>query len=441
LGLKPRPDRPTLIWDQALYILEVGVQSKSMEKADRYRFYPTTEQASLLRRTMGCCRLVFNLALADRTEAWYERQERLDYVQTSALLTPWKKESDLDFLNEVSSVPLQQGLRHLQKAFANFWAGRAKYPNFKKKHHGGSAQFTKSAFRWQDGQVFLAKCSEPLPIRWSRQIPSGCSPSTITVKLDARGRWFVSVLVDDRTVKPLPLTDQMIGLDVGITNLIATSNGDKIANPKHFQRLQKKLRRVQKALSGKQKGSKNRHKARLKVARIHSQITDARQDFLQKLTTQLVRENQIVVKDLAVKNMVRNHQLAQAISDASWGELIRQLAYKCQWYGRELVKIDRWFPSSKKCGNCGYIVDKMPLNIREWECLKCGTNHDRDLNASKNILDAGLAVSVCGANIRPDNRTIEGQLRKTSNGESSAVLGSPQVEQLANQKRKKPKPK
>jgi putative transposase len=235
-----------------------------MEKAFKYRFYPTTEQESLLRRTIGCVRLVYNKALAARTEAWYEASERVDYVQTSAMLTSWKQELHLDFLNEVSSVPLQQGLRHLQKAFTNFWSGRAKYPNFKKKHHGGSAEFTKAAFRWKDGQVFLAKCTEPLPIRWSRQIPTGCSPSTITVKLDARGQWFVSLLVDDHSFTPQPLTDKSIGLDVGVTSLIATSNGDKIANPKHFKRLQKKLRRVQKALSRKQKGSKNRHKQGLK---------------------------------------------------------------------------------------------------------------------------------------------------------------------------------
>jgi putative transposase len=384
-----------------------------MEKAFKYRFYPTTEQESLLRRTIGCVRLVYNKALAARTEAWYEASERVDYVQTSAMLTSWKQELHLDFLNEVSSVPLQQGLRHLQKAFTNFWSGRAKYPNFKKKHHGGSAEFTKAAFRWKDGQVFLAKCTEPLPIRWSRQIPTGCSPSTITVKLDARGQWFVSLLVDDHSFTPQPLTDKSIGLDVGVTSLIATSNGDKIANPKHFKRLQKKLRRVQKALSRKQKGSKNRHKARLKVAKVYGQITNTRKDFLHKLTTQLVRENQtIVVEDLAIKNMVKNHKLANSISDASWGELIRQLAYKCQWYGRELVKIDRWFPSSKRCGNCGYIVDKMPFNVREWDCSKCGANHDRDLNAAKNILAAGLAVSVCGANVRPDNHKVEGQLRR-----------------------------
>jgi putative transposase len=385
-----------------------------MEKAFKYRFYPTPEQQTLLRQTIGCVRLIYNKALAARTEAWYSRQERVDYVQTSAMLTSWKKEQELEFLNSVSSVPLQQGLRNLQKAFTNFWAGHAKYPNFKKKHNGGSAEFTKAGFRWKDGQVFLAKCSEPLPIRWSRQIPQGCNPSTITVKLDPSGRWFVSLLVDDHTVRTLEKTDKTIGLDVGINSLIATSNGEKISNPRHFKRLGKKLKRVQKALSGKQKGSNNRHKVRRKVAKIHGQITDARKDFLHKLTTQLVRENQtIVVEDLAIKNMVKNPKLALHISDASWGELIRQLTYKCQWYGRELVKIDRWFPSSKRCGNCGHIVEKLPLKICDWECPKCGVNHDRDLNAAKNILAAGLAVSVCGANIRPESHSTQGQLLNT----------------------------
>jgi putative transposase len=373
-----------------------------MEKAYRYRFSPTVEQENLLRRTMGCARLVYNKALAARTEAWYERQERVGYSQTSSMLTNWKKEEELDFLNEVSCVPLQQGLRHLQTAFTNFFAGRAKYPNFKKKHNGGSAEFTKSAFRWKNGQVFLAKCTTPLPIRWSKQIPERWVPSTITVKLTPAGRWFVSILVDDYTIKPLPKSDKSIGLDVGITSLIATSNGDKITNPKHFKKLRKKLKRTQKALARKQKGSNNRKKARVQVAKVYAEIADARKDFLHKLTTQIIRENQtIVVEDLAIKNMMKNHKLALAISDASWGELIRQLSYKCEWYGRELIKIDRWFPSSKRCGNCGQIINELPLNIREWECPKCGTNHDRDINAAKNILAAGLAVSVCGATVRP----------------------------------------
>lgn len=387
-----------------------------MQQAYRYRFYPTEEQETLLRRTMGCARLVYNRALAARTEGWYERQERIGYADTSTMLTQWKKLDDLQFLNEVSCVPLQQGLRHLQKAFANFWAGTAKYPNFKKKHNGGSAEFTKSAFRWKDGQVWLAKCSEALPIRWSRQLPQGCEPSTITVKLDASGRFHVSLLVDT-VIEPLPQTDKSIGLDVGITCLVATSNGDKIVNPKHFRRLRTKLKRVQKSLFRKQKGSNNRNKQRQKVAKVHSRITDSRKDFLHKLTTQLVRENQtIVVEDLVIKNMVKNHKLAQSISDASWGELTRQLTYKCEWYGRELIKIDRWFPSSKRCGNCGHIVNKMPLNIRQWDCPKCGVNHDRDINAAHNILAVGLAVNVCGANIRPDRQESKGQLRNTRKG-------------------------
>ena len=374
-----------------------------MEKAFRLRFYPTPEQESLLRRTLGCVRLVYNKALHERTQAWYERQERVGYSETSSLLTQWKKEEDLDFLNEVSCVPLQQGLRHLQTAFTNFFAGRTAYPNFKKKRNGGSAEFTKSAFKFRDKEIYLAKCSEPLAIKWSRQIPKGCEPSTVTVSLHPSGRWHLSIRFDDPTIKPLPVNENAIGIDLGITSLIADSNGKKITNPKHFKKHRKRLKKAQKNLARKQKGSKNREKARIKVAKIHLEISDARKDFLHKLTTRLVRENQVIaVESLAVKNMVKNHKLALAISDSGWSELIRQLDYKCRWYGRKLVEIDRWFPSSKRCNSCGHIVEKMPLNIREWQCPNCGTNHDRDINASKNILAAGLAVSVCGATVRPE---------------------------------------
>ena len=351
---------------------------------------------------MGCARLVYNRALAARTEAWYERQERVGYAETSTMLTAWKKQEDLQFRNEVSCVPLQQGLRHLQTAFTNFFAGRAKYPHFKKKHHGGNAECTKSAFKWKDGTVFLAKCSQPLDIRWSRELPNGAEPSTITVKLSPSGGWTVSMLVDVE-ISALPESPNQIGLDLGITSLMVLSNGEKINNPNTFKAKHRKLRKAQKALSRKKKGSNNRHKARLKVAKVHGEISDARNDFLHKLTTRLVRENQVIaVEDLSVKNMVKNHKLALSISDASWGEIVRQLEYTCNWYGRTLVKSDRWFPSSKRCGHCGYIVDKLPFNIREWDCPKCGTHHDRDVNAANNILAAGLAVNVCGATIRPE---------------------------------------
>ncbi|MEH2025798.1 RNA-guided endonuclease InsQ/TnpB family protein [Nostoc sp.] len=348
------------------------------------------------------------------------RLERVSYAQTSSLLTDWKKQDELDFLNDVSCVPLQQGLRHLQTAFTNFFAGRAQYPNFKKKHSGGSAEFTKSAFKWRDGQLFLAKSSEPLDIRWSRAIPGGAEPSTVTVKLSRSGRWSVSLLVDIE-IEPLPESPNAVGIDLGITSLIVLSTGEKVANPKGFKAKRTKLKKATKVLSRKLHGSNNRAHARLKVAKVYAEISDARLDFLpfgtlceHKLTTRLVRENQtIAVEDLAVKNMMKNRKLALAISDASWGELIRQLEYKCDWYGRTLVKIDRWFPSSKRCGNCGHIVDKLPLNVRDWDCPKCGTHHDRDVNASKNILAAGLAVSVCGANVRPNNLELIGQLQKT----------------------------
>jgi putative transposase len=386
------------------------------QKAFKYRFYPTSDQETLLRRTMGCARLVYNLALAARTEAWYQSSLKVGYEETSKMLTEWKKQEDLQFLSEVSSVPLQQGLRHLQTAFSNFFAKRTKYPNFKKKHHGGSAEFTKAAFRWKDGQVFLAKCSEPLSIRWSRKLPKNAEPSTITVKLSPSGRWTVSLLVDV-VIESLPESYNQIGIDLGISSLIAMSNGEKVTNPQSFKAKRRKLRKAQKALSRKQKGSNNRQKARLKVAKVHAEISDTRNDFLHKLTTRLVQENQLIaVEDLSVKNMIKNRKLALAISDASWGELVRQLEYKCEWYGRTLVKIDRWFPSSKQCGHCEHIVDKLPLNIREWDCPICGTHHDRDINAANNILAAGLAVKVCGVNIRPDRLKSKGLLLNSSHG-------------------------
>ena len=323
---------------------------------------------------------------------------------------------DLSFLNDVSSVALQQGLRHLQAAFTNFFAGKAKYPNFKKKRNGGSAEYTKSAFTFKSGQLYLAKSAEPLAIRWSRQLPTGAEPSTVTVKLSPSGRWSVSLLVDVN-IEPLPASTNQIGIDLGVNSLVALSTGEKVSNPKSFKAKRAKLKKAQRALSRKLYGSNNRHKACLKVAKVHEEISDVRKDYIHKLTTRLVRENQtIAVETLAVKNMVKNRKLASSISDASWGELTRQLEYKCNWYGRNFIKIERWFPSSKRCGKCGHIVEKLPLNIRDWTCPACGANHDRDVNAAENILAAGLAVNVCGANVRPEGHQSRGRLRKTSNG-------------------------
>ncbi|NJK65264.1 MAG: IS200/IS605 family element transposase accessory protein TnpB [Microcoleus sp. CSU_2_2] len=392
-----------------------------MEKAFRYRFYPTPEQETLLRKTVGCVRLVYNKALAFRTEAFYDQNTRVGYNETSAKLTGWKQLKELQFLNEVSSVPLQQALRHLQTAFANFFEKRASYPNFKKKLRGGSATFTKSAFKFKGGQVFIAKCTEFLDIRWSRQLPKNADPSSITIKLAPSGKWFVSLLCDVKII-PNPKTDKQVGVDLGISALAITSNGDKFNNPKSLKKAQKKLRRLNKALARKHQGSNNRYKARLKVAACHEKVANIRQDNQHKITSQLVRENQVIaIESLNVKGMLKNHKLAQAISDAGWGEIERQLKYKTDWYGRDLAQIDRWFPSSKRCSNCGHIVPKMPLKIREWDCPECGAHHDRDENAGKNLLAVGLTVLACGATVRPKSVKGGGGCLEAGSNSSDAV--------------------
>ncbi|MFE7299766.1 RNA-guided endonuclease InsQ/TnpB family protein [Streptomyces sp. NPDC057579] len=382
-----------------------------VKRAFKYRFYPTDEQAAELSRTFGCVRKVYNLALAARTEAW-ARQERVNYNATSAMLTAWKKTEELSYLNDVSSVPLQQTLRHLQTAFTHFFAKRAKYPRFKsQKKSRKSAEYTTSGFRFRDGRLTLAKMSEPLTIVWSRPLPEGATPSTVTVSQDSAGRWFVSMLCEDPAVKPLPATDTAVGTDVGLDHLLRLSTGQKIANPRHERRDRVRLTKAQRELSHKAKGDgANRAKARRKVARIHARIADRRRDGLHKLTTRLVRENQTnVIEDLTLRNMVKNRSLARAISDAAWAEFRSMLEYKAQWYGRDVVAVDRFFPSSKLCSTCGTLQDKMPLNVRTWTCERCGTTHDRDVNAAKNLLAAGLAVSVCGAGVRPQRRTPGGQ--------------------------------
>ncbi|GAA2297377.1 RNA-guided endonuclease TnpB family protein [Actinomadura luteofluorescens] len=301
----------------------------------------------------------------------------------------------------MSCVPLQQVLRHLQTAFGNFFAKRAAYPRFKsRKRSRASAEYTRSAFTWREGRLTLAKMTDPLDIRWSRPLPQGAEPTTVTVSRDSAGRWFVSILCQD-SLSAAPATDAAVGIDAGITSLMTLSTGEKIANPRHERRDRARLAKAQRELSRKAPRSANRDKARRKVARVHARIADRRRDFLHKLSTRLVRENQtVVIEDLTVANLLKNRRVARAISDAAWRELRTMLEYKCAWYGRELVVVDRWFPSSKLCGGCGTVRAKLPLDVREWTC-GCGAVHDRDVNAARNILAAGLAVSACGDGVRP----------------------------------------
>jgi putative transposase len=262
-----------------------------VKRAFRYRFYPTDVQAAQLLRTFGCVRKVYNMALEARAEAW-SRQERLNYYQTSAMLTEWKKTEGLAYLGEVSSVPLQQALRHLQTAFGNFFAKRARFPRYKSKRKSrASAEYTSSAFRFRDGRLTLAKMAEPLDIVWSRPLPDGSVPTTVTVSRDSAGRWFVSMLCEDPSVKPLLANSNAIGIDVGLDHLLTLSTGEKVTNPRHERRDRARLAKAQRDLARKAEGSANREKARRKVARVHARITDRRRDMLHKLTTRLVREN------------------------------------------------------------------------------------------------------------------------------------------------------
>ena len=401
--------------------------AQQVKRAFKYRFYPTDEQAAELSRTFGCVRLVYNKALEERTSAWYGEQRRISYVQSSAALTQWKKTGELAFLSEVSSVPLQQALRHLQGAFGNFFAKRAKYPRFKsRKKSRASAEYTRSGFTFRDGRLTLAKMVEPLDIRWSRPLPDGAQPTTVTVSRDSAGRWFVSLLCED-LIAPAAARANAVGIDAGITSLVTLSTGEKVTNPRHERRDRDKLAKAQRKLSRKAKGSANREKARRRVAKVHARIADRRRDFLHKLTTRLVRENQtVVIEDLTVRNLLKNHKLARAISDAAWTELRSMLEYKCAWYGRELVVIDRWFPSSKLCGNCGTVAAKMPLNVREWRC-DCGTVHDRDVNAAKNILAAGLAAAACGDGVRPQRESSRTGRSSVKQEPQRATAGIPRL--------------
>jgi putative transposase len=302
----------------------------------------------------------------------------------------------------VSSVALQQGLQHLQQAFVNFWAKRAKYPSFKSKRKSrASAAFTTSGFRYRDGQIWLAKMSEPLDIRWSRPLPQGAEPSTVTVSRDSAGRWHISILTET-TVEAPPSSQAAVGIDAGITSLVTLSTGEKVANPRHERRDRERLAKAQRALARKRKGPANREKARRKVARVYARITDRRTGFLRKLSARIIRENQtVVIEDLPVRTMVRSHSLARAISGASWSELRRMLEYKADWHGRTVIAVDRFYPSGKTCSACGVIAASMPLSVREWECASCGAAHDRDVNAAKVLLAAGLAVAACGDGVRP----------------------------------------
>jgi putative transposase len=361
-----------------------------MKARYQFRFYPTDQQIRDLSRLFGCVRVVWNDALA----ACKGSEKLPSYNQLSSLLTQSKQTEERVWLTEVSAVPLQQSVRNLNVAYQNFFNsvnGKRKGkkinpPRFKSRKSKQSATFTNVGFSIKGEKVYLAKIGY-LDVMWSRPLPS--EPSSVTVIKDAAGRYFLSFVVEINLEK-LPDNGKSVGIDLGITDFATLDNGEKIKSPKPLKKRFKKLRKAQRNLSRKQKGSKRREKARLKVAKLHAKIKDIRTDFLHKLSTRLIRENQtIVLEDLNTSGMLKNRKLSRAISDLGWRSFRDMLKAKSERYGRDFRVISRWEPTTQKCSCCGQIGGKKELSVREWTCLFCGETHDRDVNAAKNIKVAG----------------------------------------------------
>jgi putative transposase len=374
-----------------------------------YRVYPTPSQQVLLARAFGCARVVFNDGLRARQAARADGMPYVSDAELSKRLTAAKLTPERAWLSEVSSVVLQQALADLNTAYRNFFSsitGKRKGrkvapPRFRsRKDNRQAIRFTANArFRVLDnGRLRLPKVGD-VAVRWSRGLPA--APSSVTIVKDAAGRYFASFVVQT-TDEPLPETDSEIGIDLGLSHFAVLSNGTKVASPKFLRRAARKLRRLQQDLSRKQRGSQNRKKAVVKVARAHAKVADTRRDWQHKLSTAIIRDNQAVyVEDLCVAGLGRT-RLAKSVHDAGWASFVGMLAYKAARAGRTFGRVNRFFPSTRMCSVCGVLSDKMALNVRAWTC-SCGEIHDRDVNAAINVLAAGRADNSNdrGAQIRP----------------------------------------
>lgn len=363
-----------------------------MQKGVKFRAYPNKEQQNLINRTLGCCRFIYNKGLAMRNES-YKNGSKIGYSQTSAMLTELKKDPGFIFLKEVDSIALQQALRDLDRGFKNFFEKRARHPRFKSKHDNDQSYRTINQgdnIRIVGKYIKLPKLGY-VKIRQSMEVGH---INNVTVERTPTGKYFVVLNVD---FEPELKSNKggSIGIDVGIKEFYSDSNGNVVHNPKYLEKSMRKLRREQRRLSRKQKGSHNRNKQRIKVALAHEKITNQRNDFLQKQSTMLVRENQtICIEDLNVRGMIHNHKLAQSIASVSWSNFFTMLEYKAAWYGNDVIKVPTFYPSSQTCRCCGY---KNPLvkdlSVRKWKCPVCGAVHDRDKNASTNILNIGISLA------------------------------------------------
>ena len=362
---------------------------KEILRAYKFRIYPDAEQKVNLARTFGSARYVFNWALNLKDQT-YKENIKLNAGQISAALTQLKKTEEFYWLKDVSSVCLQQSLMNLDVAYKNFFKGQNKHPTFKKRSNTQSARYASSAFTFKDGKLTLAKHKKPLKMKITRELSGDIS--SITVSKTPEGKYYASLLVKEH-YKPKSKTAKQLGIDLGIKDFATFSDGKRVANPKHLLSSMKKLKRLQRQLSRKVKGSKNRDKARIKVARLHSKIANQRADFLHKLSTQLVNENQVIcVEDLKVSSILRNKRIAKLAGSLGWQSFLNMIEYKCLWNDRTFIKIDQFYPSSKTCNKCGFVKKDLKLHQRSWKCPDCSTIHDRDINAANNILAVGLTA-------------------------------------------------
>lgn len=404
----------------------------------KYRIYPTEQQKEIFAKHFGCCRFVYNYFLNKEKEYYLNNKEDIEAKRIKGhntnfdnqkILTQMKKQEEFSWLKDVSLHSLQLSLKNLESAYSNFFKKRANFPKFKKKSHAQSYNIDNLTLYIKGDRVFIPKVRGGVKIMEHRPLEGKILNGTIFKTAD--GKYFILIAVE-KEIKKLDENSNKIGLDLGIKDFAVISDGSKISNP-HFKKKEvKKLKKLQRALSRKKKGSRRREKCRIKLARLNASINNKKNDFLHKLSSKLINENQVIcLEDLNVKGMVKNHRLAESISECSWFEFVRQLDYKAKWYGRTIIKIDRFFPSSKTCSNCGFIKESLNLSERKWTCPKCGINHDRDLNAAKNILKQGLNFLSFGTN--EYNRGDEVNLKSTKSGRKYRLRSDEKEEIVKNE--------
>lgn len=381
---------------------------KMVPKALKLRIYPNTQQIQLLEKHFGCVRYVYNYFLNLKKEEYLKNKKSLNKFECSKLLTTLKQDDKTSWLSEVNSQSLQAELEHLEVAYTRFFRKLSGFPKFKSKHLDipSFKAIQNTSIDFQNQTIKIPKFK---PIKFRGNTPdTEITPNSIVLSKNASGQYFASIQFEAEVEELSPVT-QSIGLDLGITHFIVDSNGLKTENEKFSRKKSKKLKYIQRQHAKKKKGSKKRERSRKILAKLHNDIKNQRKDFQHKLSSKLVKENQIIcLEDLNVKGMVKNHKLAGAISDASWSSFVSMLKYKAEWYGRKVVFVDRFFPSSKTCSECGFIHESMPLSIREFDCLGCGVHHDRDINAAKNILKQGLNI-LSGTGIVSDVKQKHGE--------------------------------